>query len=34
MLLHFGGDYVRDFIGNALPKVEGYGATVEYLNEH
>ena len=34
MLLHFGGDYVRDFIGNAVPKVEGYDATVEYLNEH
>ena len=23
MLLHFGGDYVRDFIDNAVPKVEG-----------
>ena len=34
MLLHFGGDYIRDFIDNALPKVEGYDATVEYLNEH
>ena len=34
MLLHFGGDYVRDFIDNVLPKVEGYDATVEYLNEH
>ena len=30
MLLH----YVRDFIDNAAPKVEGYDATVEYLNEH
>ena len=34
MLLHFGGDYVRDFIDNTVPKVEGYDATVEYLNEH
>ena len=34
MLLHFEGDYVRDFIDNAVPKVEGYDATVEYLNEH
>ena len=34
MLLHFGGDYVRDFIDNAVPKVEGYDATVECLNEH
>ena len=33
-VLHFGGDYVRDFIDNAAPKVEGYDATVEYLNEH
>ena len=34
MLLHFGGDYVRDFSDNTVPKVEGYDATVEYLNEH
>ena len=34
MLLHFGEDYIRDFIDNAVPKVEGYDATVEYLNEH
>ena len=34
MLSHFGGDYIRDFIDNAVPKVEGYDATVEYLNEH
>ena len=34
MLLRFGGDFVRDFIDNALPKVEGYDATVDYLNEH
>ena len=34
MLLHFRGDYVRDFIDNAVSKVEGYDATVEYLNEH
>ena len=34
MLLHFGGDYIWDFIDNAVPKVEGYDATVEYLNEH
>ena len=30
MLLHFGGDY-GDY---AVPNVEGYDATVEYLNEH
>ena len=30
MLLHFGGDY-GDY---AVPKVEGYDANVEYLNEH
>ena len=34
MLLHFGGDYMRDIIDNAVPKVEGYDATVEYLNKH
>ena len=34
ILLHFGRDYIRDFIDNAVPKVEGYEATVEYLNEH
>ena len=34
MLFHFGGDYVRDFIDNAVPKMEGYDATVEYLNKH
>ena len=34
MLLDFGGDYVRDFIDNAVSKIEGYDATVEYLNEH
>ena len=34
ILLHFGRDYIRDFIDNAVPKVEGYDATVEYLNEH
>ena len=34
MLLHFGGDYVRNFIDNAVPKAEGYDVTVEYLNKH
>ena len=34
MLLHFGGDYIQDIIDNAVPKVEGYDATVEYLNKH
>ena len=34
MLLHFGRDYIRDFIDNAVPKLEGYDGTVEYLNEH
>ena len=34
ILLHFGRDYIRDFIDNAVPKIEGYEATVEYLNEH
>ena len=34
MLLHFGEDYIRDFIDNVVPKVEGYDATVEYLNGH
>ena len=34
MLLHFRGDYVQDFIDNSVPKVEGYDATVKYLNEH
>ena len=34
MLLHFEGDYIWDFIDNAVPKVEGYDAAVEYLNEH
>ena len=32
-LLHFGGDYIRDIINNAVTKVEGYNATVEYLNK-
>ena len=31
--LHF-GDYIRDFIDNTVPNVEGYNATTEYLNEH
>ena len=31
--LHF-GDYIRDFIDNTVLNVEGYDATVEYLNEH
>ena len=26
ILLHFGGDYIRDIIDNAVPKVEGYDA--------
>ena len=34
MLLYFGGDYLRDIIDNVLSEVEGYNATVEYLNEH
>ena len=34
MLLQFGRDYIRDFIDNAVPKLEGYDGTVEYLNEH
>ena len=35
MLLHFGGDYIRHIIiYNAVPKVEVYNATVEYLNKH
>ena len=34
MLLHFGGDYIRDLTDNALPKVEGYDTTAEYLNKH
>ena len=34
MLLHFGGDYIRDIIDNVVSKVEGYDATVEYLNKH
>ena len=34
MLLHFGGDYIRDITDNAVPKVKGYNATVEYLNKH
>ena len=29
ILLRFGGDYVRDFIDNAVSKVEGYDATDE-----
>ena len=33
MLLHFEGDYIRNFIDNAVPKLEGYDATVEYLNK-
>ena len=34
MLLYFGGDYIKGIIDNAVPKVEGYNATVEYLNKH
>ena len=34
MLFYFGGDYIQDNIDNAVPKVEGYDATVEYLNKH
>ena len=34
ILLHFGGDYIRDIIDNAVPKVEGYDATTEYLNKY
>ena len=34
MLLHLGGDYIRDINDNAVPKVEGYNAAVEYLNKH
>ena len=34
ILLHFGGDYIRDIIDNAVPKVEGYDATIEYLNKY
>ena len=33
MLLHYGRDYIWD-IDNAVPKVEGYDATIEYLNKH
>ena len=29
ILLRFGGDYVRDFIDNAVSKVEGYDTTDE-----
>ena len=33
-MLQFGGDYIRDIIiNNAVPKVEVYKATVEYLNK-
>ena len=34
MSLHFEGDYIRNFIDNAVPKLERYDATVEYLNEY
>ena len=34
MLLHFGGYYIRDIFDNAVPKEEGFDATVEYLNKH
>ena len=34
MFLHSGGDYTRDIIENAVPKVEGYNATVKYLNNY
>ena len=34
MLLHFGGDYIRSIIDNAVPKVQGCGAIVVYLNKH
>ena len=27
------GDYIRDIIDNAVPQVEGYDGTVEYLNK-
>ena len=33
MSLHFEGDYIRNFIDNAVPKLEGYDATVEYFNK-
>ena len=33
-LLHFEGDYIRDISDNAVPKVEGYNPTAEYLNKH
>ena len=33
MLLHYGRDYMQD-IDNVVPKVEGYDATIEYLNIH
>ena len=33
-LLHFEGDYIRDIIDNAVPKVVGYNPTVEYLNKY
>ena len=34
MFLHFGREYIRYNTGNGVPKVEGYDATVEYLNKH
>ena len=34
MLLHFGRDYILNIIENAVPKVEGYNATIKYLNKH
>ena len=34
MLLSFGGDHIRDIVDNVVPKVEGYNATVQYLNNH
>ena len=34
MLLQFRGDYIRDIIGNAVPKVELYDLTAGYFNKH
>ena len=34
MLLQFRGDYIRDIIGNAVPKVEPYDLTAGYFNKH
>ena len=33
-LLHFGGNYIRDIIDNAVHNVEVYDTTVEYFNKH